>query len=164
MTLPSSGPLSLGDIKGEFGGPASPSLGDYYAGGAYVPAGTTGTYGAVPSSGPISIRDFYGTSNTPPPLSASISPNPTYGSRTGAGSVTAGPATVAPSGGVAPYSYSWSRVSGDAFTINSPTAYATTFTAAVPAGVLRFGIYQCVVTDSLGATVAPNTTVELESF
>lgn len=63
MALPSSGPLSLNDIKGEFGGPTSPSLGNYYAGGTYVPPGTTGTYGAVPSSGAISIQNFYGTSN-----------------------------------------------------------------------------------------------------
>ena len=63
MPLPSSGPLSLNDIKGEFGGPTSPSLGNYYAGGTYVPAGTTGTFGAVPTSGTISIRNFYGTSN-----------------------------------------------------------------------------------------------------
>lgn len=63
MTLPTSGPLSLNDIKNEFGGPASPSLSNYYAGGAYVPAGVTGTYGAVPTSGAISIRNFYGTSN-----------------------------------------------------------------------------------------------------
>jgi hypothetical protein len=62
MTLPTSGALSLNDIKGEFGGPTSPSLGDYYAGGSYVPAGTTGTNGAVPSSGTISISNFYGTS------------------------------------------------------------------------------------------------------
>lgn len=63
MTLPTSGALSLNDIKGEFGGPSDPALGDYYAGGAYVPAGTSGTYGAVPSSGAIGIRNFYGTSN-----------------------------------------------------------------------------------------------------
>jgi hypothetical protein len=63
MALPTSGALSLNDIKGEFGGPTSPSLGDYYAGGSYVPAGTTGTNGAVPSSGTISISNFYGTSN-----------------------------------------------------------------------------------------------------
>lgn len=62
MTLPTSGALSLNDIKTEFGGPASPSLGDYYAGGTYVPAGTSGTNGAVPSSGTISIGSFYGTS------------------------------------------------------------------------------------------------------
>ncbi len=61
MTLPTSGALSLNDIKGEFGGPSSPSLGDYYAGGTYVPAGTSGTNGAVPSSGAISIGSFYGT-------------------------------------------------------------------------------------------------------
>ena len=69
MALPSSGPLSLNDIKGEFGpvgSPANVALGDYYAGGGLVAPGTTGTYGAVPSSGEISIRNFYGTSATPP--------------------------------------------------------------------------------------------------
>jgi hypothetical protein len=62
MPLPSSGPLSLNDIQTEFGGTNPISLSEYYAGGANVPAGTTGTFGAVPSSGAISIRNFYGTS------------------------------------------------------------------------------------------------------
>ena len=62
MTLPTSGPLSLDDIQTEFGGSNPISLNEYYAGGAYVIAGTTGTYGAVPSSGTISIQNFYGTS------------------------------------------------------------------------------------------------------
>ena len=62
MTLPSSGPLTLANIQTEFGGSNPISLSEYYAGGAYVPAGTSGTYGAVPSSGTISIRNFYGTS------------------------------------------------------------------------------------------------------
>lgn len=62
MAIPSSGPLTLSDIQTEFGGSNPISLSEYYAGGAYVPAGTTGTYGAVPSSGEISIRNFYGTS------------------------------------------------------------------------------------------------------
>jgi hypothetical protein len=63
MALPASGPLTLADIQGEFGGSNPISLSEYYAGGGLVPAGTTGTYGAVPSSGEISIRNFYGTSN-----------------------------------------------------------------------------------------------------
>lgn len=63
MALPSSGPLSLADIQGEFGGSNPISLSEYYAGGGLVPAGTTGTFGAVPSSGTISIQNFYGTSN-----------------------------------------------------------------------------------------------------
>ena len=62
MPLPSSGPLTLAQIQTEFGGTNPISLSEYYAGGANVPAGTTGTFGAVPSSGAISIRNFYGTS------------------------------------------------------------------------------------------------------
>lgn len=61
MTLPTSGPLTLANIQTEFGGANPISLSEYYAGGAYVPSGTTGTYGAVPTSGTISIRNFYGT-------------------------------------------------------------------------------------------------------
>lgn len=61
MAIPASGPLSLSDIQTEFGGTNPISLNEYYAGGGLVPAGTTGTYGAVPSSGAISIQNFYGT-------------------------------------------------------------------------------------------------------
>jgi hypothetical protein len=63
MALPTSGPLSLTDIQTEFGGTNPISLNEYYAGGGLVPAGTTGTNGAVPSSGAISIGNFYGTAN-----------------------------------------------------------------------------------------------------
>jgi len=73
MTLPTSGPLSLSDIQTEFGGSNPISLNEYYAGGSYVPAGTTGTNGAVPSSGTISISNFYGTSKTIIQLTSPIS-------------------------------------------------------------------------------------------
>lgn len=66
MALPTSGPLSLSDIQTEFGGSNPISLSEYYAGGAYVPSGTSGTYGAVPTSGAISLRNFYGTSKFTP--------------------------------------------------------------------------------------------------
>lgn len=36
--LPSSGAISINSIKSLFGGPASPSLANYYRGGAYIPA------------------------------------------------------------------------------------------------------------------------------
>lgn len=62
MALPSSGPISLSDIQTEFGGSNPIGLNEYYAGGAYVPSGTTGTYGAVPSSGAICMNVFHGTS------------------------------------------------------------------------------------------------------
>jgi hypothetical protein len=65
MTLPVAGnPLSLSQIQGEFGGSDPVSLNEYYAGGTYVSAGTVGYPGDVstpiPSSGAISIANFYG--------------------------------------------------------------------------------------------------------
>lgn len=63
MPIPSSGAISLDTIQTEFGGSNPISLSEYYAGGSYVPAGTSGTNGAVPSSGEISFSIFYGTSD-----------------------------------------------------------------------------------------------------
>jgi len=62
MTLPASGPLTLADIQTEFGGTNPIGMNEYYAGGGLVPAGTSGTYGTVPSSGALSVQNFYGTS------------------------------------------------------------------------------------------------------
>lgn len=64
MALPGPGvPLSMSQIQAEFGGANPIGLNEYYAGGGLVPPGTTGSYGAVPTSGTISIQNFYGTSN-----------------------------------------------------------------------------------------------------
>lgn len=163
MTLPSSGPLTLADIQGEFGGSNPISLSEYYAGGGLVPSGTTGTYGAVPSSGAISIQNFYGTSNAAP-LSVSISPSSLYNSRTGNGSLTSSPATGTGSGGTGPYTYAWTYVSGNSYTINSPSSATTTFTTSLTAGQLKSGVYRCTVTDSLSATASATITVDMESF
>ena len=63
MPLPTPGvSLSLSQIQGEFGGLNPISLSEYYAGGGLVPPGTTGSNGAVPTNGTISISQFYGTS------------------------------------------------------------------------------------------------------
>ena len=66
MALPSSGPLTFADIQTEFGGTNPIGLNEYYAGGAVVGEGTSGTYGAVPSSGTISVQNFYGTTASIP--------------------------------------------------------------------------------------------------
>lgn len=63
MTLPASGALTLDNIQTEFGGTNPIGLSEYYAGGGRTPAGTSGTYGAVPASGALTVQNFYGTSN-----------------------------------------------------------------------------------------------------
>lgn len=59
MALPTSGAIKLSEIQSEFGGTNPVSLSEYYSGGSFVPASTSG----VPASGEISVGDFYGASN-----------------------------------------------------------------------------------------------------
>jgi hypothetical protein len=167
MTLPTSGALSLNDIKGEFGGPTAPSLGDYYAGGTYVPAGTSGTNGAVPSSGTISISSFYGTTKFS--ISGGTTSVSGSSSRFGAGfktvvTSTASAGTVV--GGTAPISYLWEYVSGDTgFGANSGTSSSTAFSIVlyVAGGetTVANAVWRCKVTDNSGSIIyGPNCDVE----
>jgi hypothetical protein len=78
MTLQTSGPITFAEIQTEFGGSNPIGLNEYYSGGAYVPPYTYG-FGAfpIPSSGPINIADFYGTTKnvsiTLPTLTMTVS-------------------------------------------------------------------------------------------
>jgi hypothetical protein len=62
MALPSSGVLTLNDIQTEFGGTNPIDLSEYYRGGGLVPD-TAGNAG-IPTSGVISVTDFYGSANS----------------------------------------------------------------------------------------------------
>lgn len=79
MAVKSSGSLSLSEIQAEFGGSNPISLSEYYAGGSLVPAGTVGYPGgagtsavAIPSSGSISVSNFYGSTKIPSSLSLRV--------------------------------------------------------------------------------------------
>lgn len=69
MTLQTSGPISLGNLASQFGGSAPHSLGEYYKNGSLAPNLTYSNYNSglsgyhipnVPTSGSISLTDFYG--------------------------------------------------------------------------------------------------------
>lgn len=69
MTTP-TGTITLLNVQDEFGGSVPIGINEYYAGGAYVPAGTAG----VPSSGTISMNDLRGKSKATP-LTFFVTPN-----------------------------------------------------------------------------------------
>lgn len=153
MPLPSSGPLSLNDIQTEFGGTNPIGLNEYYAGGGLVPAGTTGTNGAVPSSGAISIFNFYGTSNIIPYWSNALSAGISFQSL--ALSSSAIYATSRDSGGPVLWSFSqqdgsinWKKQNNVFFSSNS-YPYITTDSS---------GNVFLVVVRQIGFTSSPSTT------
>ena len=68
MTLQSSGAISMNDLVGEFGGSGQARLDEYYRdinnqGGAVPNHANTAN---IPSSGTISLSNFYGASVNPP--------------------------------------------------------------------------------------------------
>lgn len=163
MPIPATGPVSLAQIQTEYGGANPISLDEYYRGGANVPANSTTT--TIPASGAISFDQFHSTSKStspPPSLTVNITPVAVWNSGP-AGTVTTPSATAGVSGGTGPYTYAWSRVSGDTFTVTSPTAATTTFSASV--GVVnstKIATYKCTVTDSLGVTGSDTVDVEVD--
>lgn len=84
MTLPASGTITLAQIAAEFGGAVGHSLSEYYRGGPYIP--NTPAYSAVPTSGSISLSNFYG-------LSAFTPVTNTYNSGSGTENVPSGATT-----------------------------------------------------------------------
>lgn len=72
-------------------------------------------------------------------------------------------ATTTVVGGKAPYTYAWTFVSGDSFTILAPTANQTTFrkTNAVAGDPSFVGIYKCTVTDDNLVTAEDTVEVTL---
>lgn len=59
MALPGSGALSFSQIQSAFGGSNPISLSEYYRNGSYVPSNNTTS--GVPTSGQISVSQFYST-------------------------------------------------------------------------------------------------------
>lgn len=67
--------------------------------------------------------------------------------------ITTPPVTVSVVGGTAPYTYAWTRVSGNAaISADSDTSSSTTFSGVVPRDNTYTAKFRCTVTDALSAT------------
>lgn len=101
------------------------------------------------------------------PLSLAISPSEVDGGGSdGFHSVliTSAAATATPAGGIAPYSYAWAQLSGDAMTILAPTSAMTQFRASAPPGRTLSATFQCTCADNAGSAATASVFVQLTNF
>ena len=99
-------------------------------------------------------------------LSFTVSLNETfvYEFRVGSGAVTSSTITGTPSGGTGPYTYAWTKVSGDTLILSGASSASTTFSATLGADETLSAVYKLTVTDSLLATATVTIGVTLVSF
>lgn len=96
-------------------------------------------------------------------LSATVSPGSVNKLTTSAADNSSSVA-VAASGGTAPYTYAWTRISGAAtITANSSTAATTSFNCTgLVAAEINEAVFRCTVTDSVAATDTVDVSVRFE--
>lgn len=84
------------------------------------------------------------------------------GLRIGAGLLTSNSVTITVTGGTAPYTYSWARVSGDVGPAISSTSAATVTWSETNSPVLTHtAVWRCTVTDSGNLSSTADVNVEL---
>lgn len=99
------------------------------------------------------------------PLSLTVSPSEVTGAESSLSPVlvTSGTAYATPAGGTAPYTYAWTKVSGDTLTVTSPSRAFTAFQATLSANDLSNAVYRCTVTDKNGLTAQDTVNVTLSN-
>ena len=95
-------------------------------------------------------------------MTVSVSPTTLSGSgSTGVYVSSSSASTATPVGGTPGYTYSWTRVSGDVLTANSPTSASCTFGYFNAIAGTKVGVYTCTVTDSLSQVVVSSNNVTI---
>lgn len=128
-------------------------------------------YDATATPHVIQQLSIYDDTATPRPIFASLtaaadpSSDSNSGSSPGTISVVVGPFSLTPTGGIAPYTYSWVITdSTGSWAIDTPTGANTTVTASfLTSGELVDATLQGTITDSIGS-VAVSNTVNAEAF
>lgn len=98
------------------------------------------------------------------PLTVTVSPTEVYGVQGSNSpvSVTTNQTTASPVGGLAPYTYAWSRTGGSEGTVNSPTMATTSFTNVMGFGTVNAD-FTVTVTDAGGATASATVAATFEN-
>ena len=152
MALPSNGPISLDTLRAEFGATGAKSLADFYRGGAWVP--NIPAYANVPTSGPISLANFYSTG-----LRVSVSPiseiffaaepaplTRSFNAYSGV-SVAGGSVSTA----------TWTHISGPAVVVSNPNILNPLFSATLYKNTSLNSVYRLTVTSGAMTATADLT-------
>lgn len=91
------------------------------------------------------------------PMAVSASPDSVYGATSGSlAPIRTNSATATVSGGKAPYTYTWQKITSDSLVATAPASASSAFSSSVPPGEDRSDTFVCIVTDAAGRTATSN--------
>lgn len=96
-------------------------------------------------------------------LGLTVSPSEATAFITGGGSASTNAVTATATFGTGPYTYAWTYVTGDTFTVGSPTSATTIFSTTLSDSQAKYGTYSVTATDSLAATRSFDVPVTAQS-
>lgn len=98
-----------------------------------------------------------------PPITLNVTPSSVSGTGDAISPIliTSSTATATPTGGTAPYTYAWTKVSGDTMTVTNSTSASTAFRTSVGPGDVKTATYRCTVTDKNGLTAQDSVSITL---
>jgi hypothetical protein len=162
VTLPSSPPLSLAQVRAEFGAPAGTPLHAFVRGGAWVP--NVAANNNVPTAPPIRLAQLCGATKQPPFVVSG--PSSVYQSSPPNGSMMYLGSGFTYSGGDGSPSFQWVQLSGSTLIYcdqpNSILGYFRSQATTSKAGSDRQAVWRLTATDA-GQTYTFNLTVEFET-
>ena len=107
---------------------------------------TTADAGNIPTA----LTAFGATAGATSGLS--VSPATAAGFITGGGAAATNSVTAAATFGTGPWTYAWTYVAGDVFTVGAAAAATTNFSTTLTDGLSKTATYRVTATDSLAAT------------
>lgn len=166
MTLQSSGQITLGNIATEFGGSAPHSLSEYYRGGANVP--NIAQNNSVPTSGQITVGNFYGTvkmvNHTTSISQSNVTDYCVFETPYIPTCLCSQNLTANPVNGSGSFTYSWARISGDTqMTLVNASSQTCTVQSINPSGIQGYysATFRVTVTDTGNSNYQTTTDITI---
>lgn len=162
MALPTSGNLSLSQVRTEFGAPVTTPLSAFLRGGAWVP--DTAANAGAPTALPISLRQLLGASAI---VNHSVMADDIFSfTFTATPQTVSGTSTAVVSNGVGPFTFAWSILTGTGYSLTAGTTTATV-TATRPSSEgfgVATGTVRCSVTDTGNGNFVSTVDVPVNLF
>lgn len=161
MTLPSSPPITMLQIRTECGAPVGTPLNQFYQGGPWF--GTGGTNTNLPTQAPINMLNLLGCTGGGATSGFNVTlSQPSLSVSGTSGVITTFSVVATANNAPGPVTFQWFQVSGDvSISVTARNSSTTAFSGNISGGNSLYGVFQCKCTSGSSVTYSPTINVSI---